>query len=176
MRNTILRYGIISGITLAVLMFATTLLLDKVGYGYGEAIGYTCMVLGFLPTFFGARKFRDTVNEGTIGFGRAFAVSILTALFANLFYVAAWLIIYYNMPELMAKYAMYSVDQLKAAGKSQKDIDAVLQQMQQVKELYKNPLINAAITYTEPLAGTIVFSLITALIIRRKPSSPLLPQ
>jgi len=176
MRNTILRYGIISGITLAALMCATTFLLDKVGYGYGEAIGYSCMVLGFLPTFFGARKYRDTVGEGKISFGRGFSVSILTALFANLFYVAAWLLIYYNFPDLMAKYAMYSVDQLKAAGKSQQEIDMVLKQMQAVKELYKNPLINAAVTYTEPLAGTIMFSLITALIIRRKPTSTLLPQ
>lgn len=176
MRNTILKYGVISGLVMAALMFLTSLLLDKIGYAYGEAIGYACMLIGFLPVFFGIRKYRDTVNEGNIGFGRAFGVSVVTALFANLFYVAAWLIIYYNMPELMAKYTMYSIDQLKAAGKSQKDIDAVLQQMQQVKELYKNPLINASITYLEPLPGTIVFSLITALLVRRKPSSPLLPQ
>jgi len=176
MRNTILKYGLIAGLVMGALMFCTSLLLDKIGYTYGEAIGYACMILGFLPVFLGTRKYRDDINGGNIGFGRAFFISISTALFATLFYVAAWLFIYYNMPDVMAKYTAYTIDQLKAAGKPQKDIDAILQQMQEVKEIYKNPLKNALDAYLRPLSGTIVFSLITALLIRRKPASPLLPQ
>jgi hypothetical protein len=177
MRNVILKYGVIAGIAMAALMFATTFFLDKVGYSHAEAIGYTCMILGYLPILLGVRKYRDDVNGGTISFGRAAGTAILAALLANVFYVAAWLFIYYNMPEVMEKYATYTINQMKAAGTSQKDMDTLMSNMQHLKELYKNPLINAAVTYLEPLFGTIVFSLVTGLItMRKKATLPLEPK
>ena|SRR5581483_8342110 len=176
MKSTVFKYGTIAGVVMAVLMFITMLTIDKISYRYAEIIGYAGMFLGFLPVFFGTRFFRDKINGGTIGFGRAFVVSAATSLFANLFYVAAWLTIYYCVPGFMEKYAHYAIDQMKAAGSAQKEIDAMIQQVQQVQQMYKNPLVNAGITYTEPLPGTIIFSLITALLTMRKPSSGLLQQ
>jgi len=173
MKQIIIKYGIISGITMAALMFATALWFDKAGYIYAGVIGYASMVTGFLPVFFGVRKFRDTLCEGYIGFGKAASVSIAAGLFANLFYVAAWLIIYYNFPGVVEKINNYSLQQMKDSGISPKDMAAMLKQMQQMKEMYKNPLINAAATYAKPLFGTLIFSALTALLIRKKP--PTLP-
>lgn len=168
MRNIVLKYGVIAGLAMAVFMFVTTFLLDKIGYGHAEAIGYTCMILSYLPIFLGVRKYRDEIREGTIGFGRAAGVAILCALVANVFYVAAWLYIYYYMPEIMEKYTTYALSQMKTSGMSQHDIDTAISNMKNLKELYKNPWINAVITYTEPLVGTIVFSMVTGLITMRK--------
>lgn len=176
MKKTILKYGTMAGLIMAALMFITMLTINKISYGYAEVVGYAGMFIGFLPVFFGTRKFRDNLNEGYISFGKAFVVSAATSLFANLFYVAAWLVIYYYVPGFKEKFNSYAVDQMKAAGAAQKEIDAMIQQMQQVNEMYKNPLLNAGITYTEPLPGTIIFSLITALLTIRKPSSGLLQQ
>jgi hypothetical protein len=171
MRSAVFKYGTIAGITMAVLMFATMIMLDKIGYTYAEAIGYACMFIGFLPVFFGTRYFRNEINGGYVSFGRAFVVSVATSLFANLFYVASWLIIYYYMPGFMERATAYAIDQMKVAGKAQKEIDMAIQQMQQFREMYKNPLVGAGVTYTEPMRGTIVFSLITALLLMRKPAS-----
>ena len=50
-------------------------------------IGYTTMVLSFMLVFFGIRSYRENVGEGTIAFGRAFAVGILITLISSVLYV-----------------------------------------------------------------------------------------
>lgn len=169
MKATIIKYGVISGIIVAILMFVVALTLDKVGYGYGETIGYASMIIGFLPIFLGARKYRDTIGEGYISFGRATALCTVMALLANLFYVAAWLYIYYNMPDVMTKYSAYVISQMKATGSSQQDINTMLQNMQHAKEMFQNPLLNAINTYAKELFGSLLFSVISGLLLRKKP-------
>jgi hypothetical protein len=39
------------------------------------------------------------------------------------------------------------------------------------KELYKNPLLNAVLTFIEPFPIGLVITLISALVLRRKPQS-----
>ena len=60
------------------------------------------------------------------------------------------------------------MEQLKSAGKSQKEIDAAAQQMAQYKEMCKNPFVLGAITFTEPLPSGIILTLICAAILRKK--------
>ena len=72
------------------MMLATIPFMDRIGFDKGEIIGYTTMVLAFLMVFFGIRSYRDTVLDGTIGFGRAFQVGILITLIASVCYVATW--------------------------------------------------------------------------------------
>jgi hypothetical protein len=172
MRNIIFKYGALAGIVSAALMFTTTVLIQKIGYSYAELVGYVCMVLSFLPVFLGVRKYRDNINGGSLNFGTGVAVAIAASLIANLFYVAAWLIIYYKMPDVMDKMFMASVQEMKGAGKTQAEMDAMVKQVQQIKDMYKNPLVNAAITFTEPLPVSLIFSLLTGIILRRKPSAP----
>jgi len=172
MRNIIFKYGVLSGIVSAALMFSTTVLLQKIGYSNAEMIGYGCIILSFLPVFLGVRKYRDNINGGSLNFGSGVAIAVAASLIANLFYVAAWMFIYYKMPDTMNAMFMASMDEMKKAGKSQADIDAALKQVQQIKDMYKNPWVNAAITFTEPLPMSLIFSLITGLILKRKPAEP----
>jgi hypothetical protein len=172
MRKTIFKYGILAGIVSAALMFATTVLLSRVGFKYAELVGYIGMMFSFLPVFVGVRKYRDTINGGALSFGNGVAIALATALISNLFYVAAWLFIYYQLPDVTDKMLGYSLEQMKNAGRSQHDIDTAMKQIQQMKDLYKNPLVNAGITFTEPLPMSLIFSLITGAILRRKPAAP----
>jgi hypothetical protein len=84
-------------------------------------------------------------------------------------YVVTWQIIYFKlMPEFLAKYSAYTIEQVKASGASQQTIDATVKQMEGFKRMYDNPLINAAITFAEPFPIGLVVTLISAAVLRKK--------
>ncbi len=147
---------------------------DRIGFDKAEVIGYTTIVLSFLLVFFGIRSYRDNEGGGTITFGRAFAVGILITVVSCVCYVITWEILYFNlMHGFMDKYAAYMVQQVRASGASQQAIEAQLQELKKYKELYENPLFNAAITFIEPFPIGLVMTLISAAVLRKKPGPEL---
>lgn len=169
MRNTVIKFGIFSSLIMAVGMLITMHFADAIGYDKGELAGYTVMVISFLMVFFGVRTYRDKMNDGVISFGQAFKVGSLIALISCLVYVGTWLILYYNfMPDFFDKYGAYQIQHMKDAHASQADIDAAVKEMKHFVELYKNPFINAAMTFLEPLPVALVMSLLAAVILRKK--------
>jgi hypothetical protein len=163
MRKIVLTFGLIAGAILAAMMFATLPFLDRIGFDRGEVIGYTSMILAFLLIFFGVRSFRDNVAGGTVSFGRAFAVGAQIAAVASVCYVAAWQVIYYKItPDFAQKYQAYVLDQAKADGETEQQLAKRKADMEKFSELYKNPVVNAAITFLEPLPVALVVALISA--------------
>jgi len=65
------------------------------------------------------------------------------------------------------------VGKLKASGASAAAVQAQIQQMKQYKEMYENPLFNAAVTFLEPFPVGLAITLISAVVLRRKPQSQL---
>ena len=170
MKKIVLTFGLTGGAIMATMMFATLPFVDRIGVDKGEVIGYTTMILAFMLVFFGIRSYRENVSGGHISFGRAFAVGILITLVACACYVVAWEIIYYNfMPDFADKYAGYMIEKIKASGASQQVIEAKLQQMKSFMAIYKNPFINAAISFAEPFPIGFIVTLISAAILRKKP-------
>jgi len=172
MKKTILTFGLISGALSSLMMVATVPFMDKIGFDKGEYFGYTAIVLSFLLVFFGIRSYRDNVGNGQITFTKAFAVGISITLISCIFYVVTWEVLYFNfLHDFMDKYGAYMVEKLKASGASPAAVQAQLQQLKKYKELYENPLFNAAITFIEPFPIGLVITLISAAVLRRKPQS-----
>lgn len=169
MRKTALTFGLISGAILSIMMLVTLPFVDRIGFERGEVIGYTTILLAFLLIFFGIRSYRDNVAGGTVSFGRAFAVGALIAVVASVCYVVTWEIIYFKLaPDFGAKYQAYAVEQIRASGESQAQIDKKVADLQKFAELYRNPAINAAITFVEPLPIGLVIALVSAGILQRR--------
>jgi uncharacterized protein DUF4199 len=169
MRRIVLTFGLIAGAIMSVMMVLTTALVSSVGFDKGEIIGYTTMVVAFLMVFFGVKSYRDNVAGGSIGFGRALKVGLLITALASVCYVATWEVIYYEVwPDFGDKYAAHVIERARASGQTEAQIAQTTQKMAQFKELYRNPLINAAMTFLEPLPVGVVFALVTAGILRRK--------
>jgi hypothetical protein len=172
MKKTVLTFGLISGGILSLMMLVTLPFLDKIGFEKGEVIGYTTMVLSFLLVFFGIRSYREDEGNGAISFFRAFSVGILMMLIACVCYVVTWEIIYFKLaPGFADKYASYILEQMRLSGATQQLIDAKIQELQSFKKMYDNPLINAAITFLEPLPVGLPMTLISAAILRKKPKN-----
>ena len=171
MKKTVLTFGLISGGILSVMMLATIPFMDSIGFDRAEVIGYTTMVLAFLLIFFGVRSYRDNVAGGSVSFGRAFAVGALIAVVASICYVATWQVIYFKLaPDFVANYHAHVVEEARARGESQAAIDKKVADMQRFAKLYRNPAINVAMTFfIEPMPVGLVFALVSAGILRRRP-------
>ena len=54
------------------------------------------------------------------------------------------------------------------SGASQQAIEVIRQQMREMKVMLDNPLLNAAVTFTEPFPVGLIITLISAAILRKK--------
>lgn len=170
MRKIVLTFGLIAGAILSAMMLLTLPFMDEIGFDKGAVIGYTTMVLAFLMVFFGVRSYRDNVGGGSVTFGRAFTVGLMITAVASVCYVATWQLVYYRLaPDFTEKYAAYAVEKTKESGASDADVAAKAKEMSEFSEMYKNPLLNIAFTLLEPLPVGLLFTLLTAGVLSRKP-------
>ena len=169
MKKTVLTFGCISGVILSAMMLATTPFMDRIGFERGEVIGYSSMVLAFLLIYFGVRSYRDNVAGGSITFGRAFKVGALIAAVASCWYVATWQLIYYRLtPDFTVKYQAHVLEKARQDGETEEQIAKRAADMQKFGELYRNPAVNVAITFLEPLPVALVMALVSAGVLSRR--------
>lgn len=169
MKKNVVVFGLISGALMALFMFATMPFIDKIGLDRGYIVGYTGIVLAFMLVFFGIRSYRENVGGGSITFGRAFIVGILIAVISSICYVIAWQILFYGfMPDFFDKFAAHEIAKARASGATPEKIQATIQEMEQIKQLGRKPLLHAAFTFLEPFPVGLVITLISAAILRKK--------
>ena len=167
MKNTVLKFGILSGVLASILMASTLPFEDKLGHSY--LVGYATIVASFLLVYFGIRSYRNNVGGGKITFGRAFAVGICISLITCLFYVATWEVIFhFYMPDFMVKYSAAIIQKMQAAGASEAAIQAKTIDLQKSTESYNNPLVRIPMTFMEPFPVGLLITLISAAVLRRK--------
>jgi len=98
-------------------------------------------------------------------------VGILITAIGCACYVASWEVIYYNfMPDFADKYAAYETAKAKESGATEAQLAAKAKQMADFKEMYKNPLINVALTLLEPLPVGLLMTLVAAGVLSRRKS------
>ena len=171
MRKVILVFGLISGAILSAMMMGSVLIADRTGLGHSYIIGYTSMVLAFLMVYFGVRSYRGNVAGGTITFGKAFVVGLCITLIACACYVATWEVVYNNFyPDFMEKYASSVMDKARASGATQAQLDAKALEMGKMQAMYRNPFYRMALTFIEAFPVGLLFTLVSAWLLRRKRS------
>lgn len=170
MQRIVLTFGLISGAVLSAMMAISMAFHDRLGSGNASLIlGYTTMVLAFLMVFFGIRSYRDNVGGGVVNFGKAFQVGVLIMLISSTCYVATWQVIYHKfMPDFMDKYAAGELQKAKSKGATEAQLTVKAKEMADFNEMYKNPLLNIAFTYLEPLPVGLVMTLVSAGLLKRK--------
>lgn len=169
MLKHILKFGLLAGAIMSVVMAATIPFMERIPDGIAMAIGYTSMLLAFLMVYFGVRSWREKAG-GYISFWQGFRIGICIATIGCCCYVATWEVIYYNvMPDFAEKYGAHQLEQAKAAGAPQAVIEAKRKEMEEFARTYRNPLANVAMTLLEPLPPALLVTLIAAGLLRRRP-------
>ena len=170
MKKVVIVFGLISGAISSAMMFLTMPFVKSgaINNHNRYVIGYTAILLSFLLVFFGIRSYRENAG-GAITFGRAFSVGILMTLISCVFYVASWEIIYFKlMPDFGEKYAARPIDALREKGASDAVILAKKKEMEKMKAMLDNPLINAAMSFIEPFPVGLIVTLVSAAILRKR--------
>jgi hypothetical protein len=169
MKRVVLKFGFASGAVMSLLMLATIPFMDEIGFENGALVGYTGMVLAFLLVYFGVRSYRDREGRGAIGFGRALVVGALIALVSSVCYVATWEVVFFGFQrDFLERYSSYAIEKARKAGESDEAIEKKKAEMAELARLYQNPIVNAAITFAEPLPVGLLFAVGSAVALRRK--------
>jgi hypothetical protein len=61
------------------------------------------------------------------------------------------------------------VDKARTSGATDAQIDTQMKEMTEFNEMYRNPLVNIAYTLLESLPLGLLFTVVTAVVLRRKP-------
>jgi hypothetical protein len=169
MRRIVLTFGLIAGAILSIMMAITMPFHEKIGFDNGMIIGYTTMVVAFLMVYFGIKSYRENVANGEISFGRAFKVGLLITLIASTCYVLTWQVIQRVFPnDFMAQWTEYTLEKERAAGASEATLTAKRAEMEKFQEMYRNPLINMAMTLAEVLPVGLLMTVVSAAVLRRR--------
>ena len=170
MKKNVWKYGLLSGLVLALTMAVTVPFEHHIKASYGMVVGYTTMVLSFLIVFVGVKRYRDTECGGSITFGRAFAAGALMMLISCVCYVAMWEALAATVEKNFAHdYAAGMVKQAQDSGLQGAAMEAKIAEAHKFEVMYSNPLYRMSMTLLEPLPVGLVMALVTAGILHRKP-------
>ena len=164
MNNIILKNGLFGSIIVsALLVFVTMYMKANPEKEVSMLIGFAVMILAFFFVAFGIKQQREA-NNGVISFGKAFMTGFWITLIISTIYVLVWLVILYNFfPNFMEHYANMAIEKA-----SPEEVVKVTEEMNTYKEMYKSPIMVILLTYMEILPLGIVFSLVSALILKKK--------
>jgi amino acid transporter len=165
MRKNVLIYGLTMGTILCIIFVVmVNAIMNNPNFKSYDLIGYAVMIAVFSLIFFGVRNYRNKELDGVISFGKAFKTGALIALVASTLYVVVWLFYYYLfVPEFIDKYTEHVLHNCT----SESEIAAKTKEMENFKEMYKNPLFVVLITLAEVLPIGLVVALISALILKK---------
>lgn len=164
MNNIIVKNGLLgSSIVSAMLVIMTMYMKANPEKEVSMMIGVAGMLLAFFFVVAGIKQHREA-NNGVISFGKAFLTGFWITFIISTIYVLVWLVILYNFfPNFMEHYANMAIEKA-----SPDEVAKVTEEMNTYKEMYKNPIMVILLTYMEILPLGIVFSLVSAVILKKK--------
>lgn len=171
MFRSILLYGAIAGI-IVIIPTAVGFMFgpppdEALADGSGMLFGYATMLVALSVIFVGVKRYRDKVLGGVIKFVPALLMGLGISVVAGVIYVIGWeitlnLINY----EFMETYTRVNIEAKQRAGMAGPELEAYIAQMQQMTEMYRNPLFRVPITFLEIFPVGVIVSLVTAFLLR----------
>lgn len=165
-------YGVIAGVTVALLMRVAMMLFPEGGTS-GMVAGFSSMIIALTFVFIGTKRYRDVELGGVIRFGKALGVGFGIAAIATVFYVAAWeLYLYFTDYTFMDEYTRIALEKAQNSGKSAAEIAALAKELDGFKALYTNPISRFAVTAMEISPVAVLMPIISATLLRNSRFMP----
>lgn len=168
MLRTMLTFGIIGGLIVAVPMFSL-LILNQDAHSSPQSMitGYALMILGLSMVFIGVKSYRDKIKGGVIKFLPAFLLGLGISFVAALIYVIGWeVVLYATNYTFAAEYAASTIAAAEAKGVPPAELDALRTQYAEFEVMYANPLFRLPMTFIEIFPVGLIVSLIVAALLR----------
>lgn len=170
MKKYVLIYGLIMGSILCVnALYQANLCYNDPDYRSNDVLGYSTLIVIFSLIFFGIRNYRNKQLNGVITFGKAFRMGAIIALTSASIYVIVWLLYYYLfVPDFLDHYIPHVLKEASRSGATEAELVRKTAEMNQYKEMYKNPFFIVLATLAEVLPIGLVVALISSLILKSK--------
>ncbi|MCB0711053.1 MAG: DUF4199 domain-containing protein [Ignavibacteriae bacterium] len=169
MKKTVLKYGIIGGLIMAV-CFALSVPLsgDPVNYDTMEIIGYGSIILSLIAIFFGIKSYRDQQLGGCLPFRKGVLIGIGISAIASAFLgVYTFIHIAWIDPGFVESYSAWEVEKIESGEMAANEKQKAIQEIEEMKVAYASPLIQGLVMYATVFLMGIVISLISAAILKR---------
>jgi hypothetical protein len=168
MKKTVLRYGLLSTLTLVGISLYTWLTLGpKSDYAVYEVIGYASMVLAMVFVFFGIRHYRNKVNNGVLSFGRGLKVGVLIVLVPTLIF-GVFDALYTTVinPGFMDSYYENQLSKAKQT-LSPADYELQVAEAKAEREMFGNPVVLFLVMSLTVFMIGMIATVISTLILKR---------
>ncbi|HKX32823.1 MAG TPA: DUF4199 domain-containing protein [Blastocatellia bacterium] len=177
MQKVSLIFGLLAGILVSGFMILFIVLWENTGKVIdNQLVGYAAMIIALSLIFFGIKSYRDQQQSGAIRFWKGAQVGLLITLVASLMYATTWEAYNRLRPASSAAFIDYYIEcqlnKQKEQGASSAQIEQEIKKMDEMRVMYRNPVIRFGITLMEILPVGIVITLISAAILRKKQVLP----
>ena len=173
MMRMILVYGLAAGLIVGIPLSLVTAF-AHIGGVLGMVVGYLTMLVALSLVFIAIKRRRDRDQGGVIRFWPALGLGLGISFVASIIYVVAWeLTVAAIHLDFASVYAQGVIAQAKAAGATGEALQKVVDQMEQFKVQYANPLYRWPMTFIEIFPVGVLVSLISAALLRNSRFMPL---
>jgi hypothetical protein len=162
MKKSILTYGAVAGFVVVIVNFSS------IHLGHASAwLGFLVMFIAFATIFVAIKQYRDQVQGGVITFSTALLMGLGISAVAGVIYVLMWEL-YLVMTDygFIESYTNSLIDAKRSSGASEAEIAATVQQMDDFRVQYMNPLFRLPVTMLEIFPVGLVVSLVSAGVLR----------
>jgi hypothetical protein len=129
--------------------------------------GYLIMIVALSLIFVGIKRYRDLECGGVIRFGQALLLGMGIAAVAGVAYVLVWEIYLASTDyTFIETYTTSLIEAKKAEGLAGVALQEEIVKMEEMREMYENPLFRLPITFTEIFPVGFLIALISAAILR----------
>lgn len=175
MRRTVLVWGLIAGLIAVCIQWIVYAFFYR---GYmsidNSYVGYAGMLITFSMIFFGIKSYRDNQGKGLITFWKGVQIGLLITLIACVIHAVGWLIYDTVNPDFkdffLQKYTEIKTVNLPVPA-DQAAVDAVKQEIEMLRMIYANPLLNFVMMIVFLLPVGFIVTLISALTLKKKIST-----
>ena len=168
MRKSVLKFGLLSSLTLVILFAIQFSLGDSLSYSNSEIFGYISIVLALLFIYFAIKNYKESINNGSVSFGKALVIGVLVSLLAGLtFGIINYIYVEVINPEFMTEYYKHMVEKAKSS-LSAAEFQIRLQDMEAEKALFSNSIISSLVMSATVLIIGFIIAGISGLILQRK--------
>lgn len=139
----------------------------------GMVVGYLTQLVALTVVFLGVKHHRDRALGGVIRFLPAFGMGVAISAVATLGWVIGWeIVLAMSGLDFGAMMSEMMVEQARARGASEAEIEKTVAEAAAWSGAYANPLVRMPISFIEMFPLGLVISLLTALVLRNRSFMP----
>jgi hypothetical protein len=167
MGRTILIWGLIGGVIVAVLMQLSLLIVNDHTNPAAMWLGYLTMLVALSTIVVGIKQYRDQAGGGVISFWRGLVIGLGIAVISAVIYAGAWeAYLAISGKDFIGEYNAAMIAKAQADHASAADLAAIRAQAAEFEAIYANPLMRFGMTMAEMLPVGVVVALLAAFALR----------